>query len=75
MSLFGGSAGGFGSWLQSPTFNTSNLTVQQFIGPGSPNPNRSPITRTLPVSGLRSGLHGSFPGSGKGRRPCAADIR
>ena len=37
-AIFGGSAGGFSSWLQNPAFNANNLTTQEFIGPGSPNP-------------------------------------
>ena len=67
MSLFGGSAGGFGSWLQSPAFNTSNLTVQQFIGPGSPNPNQQPYNKDFTSFGPAVGFAWQLPWFGKGK--------
>ena len=67
MSLFGGSAGGFGSWLQSPSFNSANLTVQQFIGPGSPNPNQQPYNKDYTNFGPAVGFAWQLPWFGKGK--------
>ena len=40
MSIFGGSEGGFDTWLKSATYNPANETLQNFVGPGSPNPDQ-----------------------------------
>jgi len=66
-SIFGGSTGGFSSWLQSPPFNASNLTTQQFIGPNSPNPGQSAYNKDLNNFGPAIGFAWQLPWFGKGK--------
>jgi hypothetical protein len=66
-SIFGGSAGGFSSWLQNPAFNSNNLTTQQFIGPGSPNPSQSAYNKGMSSFGPAVGFAWQLPWFGKGK--------
>jgi len=66
-SIFGGSAGGFSSWLQNPAFNPNNLTTQQFIGPGSPNSSQSAYNKDLGAFGPAVGFAWQLPWFGKGK--------
>jgi hypothetical protein len=66
-SIFGGSTGGFSTWLQNPAFNANNLTTQQFIGPGSPNPGQSAYNKDLNNFGPAIGFAWQLPWFGKGK--------
>ncbi len=66
-AIFGGSAGGFSSWLQNPAFNSSNLTTQQFMGPGSPNPGQSAYNKDYTSFGPAAGFAWQLPWFGKGK--------
>jgi len=66
-SIFGGSPGGFSEWMQNPVFNPNNLTTQQFIGPGSPNPNQSAYNKDLGAFGPAVGFAWQLPWFGKGK--------
>jgi hypothetical protein len=65
-SIFGG-GGDFSNWLQNPTYNSSKLTAQQFIGPNSPNPDISPIHKDLNNFGPAVGFAWQLPWLGKGK--------
>jgi hypothetical protein len=66
-AIFGGSAGGFSSWLQNPAFNANNLTTQEFIGPGSPNPGQAAFNRDYTSFGPAVGFAWQLPWFGKGK--------
>ena len=66
-SIFGGSTGGFSTWLQNPAFNANNLTTQQFIGPNSPNPGQSAYNKDLNNFGPAVGFAWQLPWFGKGK--------
>ena len=66
-AIFGGSAGGFSSWLQTPAFNANNLTTQQFIGPSSPNPGQAAYNKDYTSFGPAVGFAWQLPWFGKGK--------
>jgi hypothetical protein len=68
LSIFGGSTGGFSSWLpKTATFDSTKLTVQQFIGPNSPNPDSSIYNKDLNNFGPAVGFAWQLPWFGKGK--------
>jgi hypothetical protein len=67
-SIFGGSEGGFSTWLREvPPFNPGNLTTQQFIGPGSPNPDQQLFNKDLNNFGPAVGFAWQLPWFGQGK--------
>ncbi len=66
-SIFGGSVGGFSTWMQNPAFDANNLTQQTFIGPGSQNPNMSAYNKDLNNFGPAVGFAWQLPWFGKGK--------
>lgn len=66
-SIFGGSQGGFDTWLKNPTYNAATETEQTFIGPGSPNPNQSVYNKDLNNFGPAVGFAYQLPWFGKGK--------
>ncbi len=66
-SIFGGSTGGFGAWMQDPAFNANNLTTQQFVGPNSPNPSMGAYNKDLNNFGPAVGFAWQLPWFGKGK--------
>jgi hypothetical protein len=66
-SIFGGSQGGFDTWLKNPTYNAATETEQTFIGPGSPNPNQSVYNKDTNNFGPAVGFAWQLPWFGKGR--------
>jgi hypothetical protein len=74
MNIFGGSAaGGFEEWLQPQPdggvypFDSNNLTGWEFIGPDSPNSNRSLLNRDANNFGPAVGFAYQLPWFGKGK--------
>lgn len=68
LNLFGGSVGGFGSWLQSGApYDPNNLTQYEFIGPNSPNPGRNLYNKDLNNFGPAIGFAWQLPWLGRGK--------
>ena len=66
-SIFGGSQGGFGTWLKNPTYNAATETQQTFIGPGSPNPDQMVYNKDKNNFGPAFGFAWQLPWFGKGK--------
>ena len=67
MSIFGGSQGGFDTWLQNPTYDKATETEQTFIGPGSPNPDQRIYNKDMNNFGPAIGFAYQLPWFGKGK--------
>ena len=67
-SIFGGTSGGFSSWLKNPSsYTAANETQQVFIGPGSPNPDQMVYNKDKNNFGPAFGFAWQLPWFGKGK--------
>ncbi len=67
-SAFGGSEGGFSSWMSAnPQFNSNKVTRQIFIGPGTTNPDQRLFNKDLNNFGPAVGFSWQLPWFGKGK--------